>query len=101
MGPLTAVDKTGNQVPLFAQSAGGVATQDVNGQGGVRVTTDTVAVTGNFTSIQILEDATFSVFTETGAAGSSMTGFVIPAGLTLFGKITGYTLSSGKVRAYA
>ena len=74
---------------------------DVSGQAGVTVTTNTNAVTGSFTAIQVLEDATFSAFAETGAAGQSMTGFVIPAGVTLFGRITGYTLTSGKVRAYA
>ena len=76
-------------------------TVDASGQGGVTITTNTTAVTGSFTAIQVLEDATFSVFTETGATGQAMTGFVVPAGVTLFGRITAYTLTSGKVRAYA
>lgn len=71
------------------------------GENGVTVTANTTAVTGSFTAIQVLEDATFSVFTETGAAGQAMTGFVIQAGTILFGRITAYTLTSGKVRAYA
>lgn len=71
------------------------------GENGVTVTTNTAAVTGSFTAIQVLEDVTFSAFTEIGAAGQAMTGFVVPAGITLFGRITGYTLTSGKVRAYA
>ncbi len=70
------------------------------GENGVTVTTNTAAVTGSFTAIQVLEDATFSVFTESGATGQAMTGFVVPAGVTLFGRITAYTLASGKVRAY-
>ena len=74
---------------------------DGGGQAGVTVTTNTSAVTGSFTAIQVLEDATFSLFTETGATGQDMTGFVVPAGVTLFGRITAYTLASGKVRAYA
>lgn len=74
---------------------------DGGGQAGVTVTTNTSAVTGRFTAIQVLEDATFSAFTETGATGQAMTGFVVPAGVTLFGRITAYTLTSGKVRAYA
>ena len=74
---------------------------DGGGQAGVTVTTNTTAVTGSFTAIQVLEDATFSVFTETGAAGQAMTGFVVTAGTILFGRITAYTLTSGKVRAYA
>lgn len=73
---------------------------DGGGQAGVTVTTNTTAVTGSFTAIQVLEDATFSVFTETGATGQAMTGFVIQAGTILFGRITAYTLTSGKVRAY-
>lgn len=75
------------------------------GENGVTVTTNTSSVLapagGSFTAIQVLEDATFSAFTEIGAAGQAMTGFVVPAGITLFGRITGYTLTSGKVRAYA
>lgn len=74
---------------------------DSGGQAGVTVTTNTAAVTGNFTAIQVLQDATFAVFTETGASGQAMTGFVVPAGTTLFGRITAYTLAGGKVRAYA
>lgn len=66
----------------------------------VVVTTNTSAVTGNFRAIQVLEDATFSVFTESGASGQAMTGFAVQAGITLFGHITAYTLTSGKVRAY-
>lgn len=77
-----------------------VATSDVKGMAGVVVTTNTGAVTGVFGAIQILEDAVFSLFTETGASGQAMTGFAIPAGTVLYGLITAYTLTSGKVRAY-
>lgn len=73
---------------------------DGGGQAGVTVTTNTSPVTGSFTSIQVLEDANFSTFTEAGAAGQAMTGFVVPAGTVIFGRITAYTLASGKVRAY-
>ena len=71
------------------------------GENGVTVTTNTTAVTCSFTATQVLADATFSVFTETGATGQAMTGFVVTAGTILFGRITAYTLTSGKVRAYA
>lgn len=77
-----------------------VASRDVTGASGVVVTTNTAAVTGSFYAVQVLEDATFSAFTESDASGQSMTGFAIPAGVTLYGNITGYTLTSGKVRAY-
>lgn len=67
---------------------------------GVVTTTDTTATTGPFVAITVLADATFSAFTETNGSGNAMTGFVVPAGVTIFGQITAYTLTSGKVRAY-
>ncbi len=71
-----------------------------SGLAGVMVTTNTSPVSGQFTIIQVLEDANFSAFSEAGASGQAMTGFVIPAGVAIFGRITGYTLASGKVRAH-
>jgi hypothetical protein len=73
---------------------------DAGGEAGVRITTGTAAQTGAWSAIQVLEDATFTVLTETGASGDAMTGFVIPAGVVLKGTFTAYTLASGKVRAY-
>lgn len=69
---------------------------------GVVVETGTTAVTGKFYAIQVLEAATFTTFTESGASGDSMTGFSIPAGTILYNGlgITAFTLSGGKVRAY-
>lgn len=75
------------------------ATIDITGNFGATVTTNTTAVTGRFSAIQVLEDATFSAFTEQ-ADGQAMTGFSIPAGTVIAGNINGYTLSAGKVRAY-
>ena len=69
------------------------------GSKGVVITANTVAVTGAFTAIQVLSDAVFSAFVETGATGV-MTGITFTAGMTIFGSITGYTLTSGIVRAY-
>lgn len=66
---------------------------------GVVTTSDTNAVTGPFVAITVLIEATFSAFTETNGSGA-MTGVAIPAGVTIFGQITGYTLTSGTVRAY-
>lgn len=74
--------------------------KDQNGKTGALTVTSTAAQTGFFSSIQVFEDATFSVFTEDNATGS-MTGFVVPAGMTIFGSIRAFTLVSGKVRAYA
>lgn len=69
---------------------------------GVVVETGTTAVTGQFASIQVLADATFTTFTENNSSGDVMTGFVVPAGTILFNGcgITAFTMSSGKVRAY-
>lgn len=69
---------------------------------GVVVETGTTAVTGQFSSIQVLADATFTTFTENGSSGDVMTGFVVPAGTILFNGlgITAFTMSSGAVRAY-
>ena len=78
-----------------------LATVDQSGRLGVVVTTNTSAVTGSFSAVQVLADATFSAWAEDGASGQAMTGFVVPAGTVLYGRITGYTLTSGKVRAYA
>ena len=80
--------------------AGTAATKDRTGNLGAEVTTNTSAVTGSFSHIQVLEDATFSAFTATGDTGQAMTGFAIPAGMIIGGNITAYTLASGKVRAY-
>ena len=72
------------------------------GQNGVLVETGTTAQTGDFGAIQVLEDAVFSLFTEANAdsAGDAMTGFTIPAPTILLGRISAFTLTSGKVRAY-
>lgn len=92
--------KEAAQAVVLIDPSTGLAQAASGGNGGVVVTTNTTAVTGTFTAVQILEDATFSVFTETGATGQTMTGFVVPAGVVLFGRITAYTLTSGRVRAY-
>ena len=55
---------------------------DITAGNGSVVTTNTTAVTGKFVAIQV------------------MTGFSIPTGMTIYGDISAYTLSSGKVRAY-
>lgn len=69
---------------------------------GVVVEAGTTAVTGSFYALQVLEEATFTVFTENGASGDAMTGFAIAAGTMIYNGlgITAFTLSGGKVRAY-
>jgi hypothetical protein len=70
------------------------------GQYGAVVETGTTAVTGNFAAITVLDDATFSAITGENLAGDVLTGFAIAKGITLFGRFTGFTLTSGKVIAY-
>ena len=75
---------------------------NANAGNGVVIESGTDAITGDFSSIQVLVDATFTVFTENGASGDAMTGFAIPAGTILYNGqgITAFTMSSGTVRAY-
>lgn len=72
------------------------------GDGGVIVETGTTAITGqDFSAIQLLTDTTFSSLTEVGnVSGDAMTGIAIKAPTTIYGKFTGFTLTSGAVRAY-
>lgn len=63
--------------------------------------TGTTPITGRFYAIQILNDTEFAVLTDTLASGDSLVGKTIPAGITLFGNFTAFTLvTGGVVRAY-
>jgi len=66
----------------------------------VVVTSNTDAVTGHFSVIQCLTATTFAALTESNKTGQAMTGTAFQAGTILFGDFTGYTLTSGMVRAY-
>jgi hypothetical protein len=69
------------------------------GQRGTINTANTTAVTGvEVSCIQIVEDTVFTSVTEENATGAIATAW--PAGSFIFGRITGYQLASGKVRAY-
>lgn len=67
--------------------------------GGV-VETGTTAVTGDFSAIQVIEEATFSLLTRPEFTGDALTSIAIPAGTILYGYCTAFTLSAGKVIAY-
>lgn len=67
---------------------------------GVVTETGTTAITGNFAQIQCLAATTFSLLTETNGSGDAMTGFAVPAGTTIRGRFTAFTLTSGAVRAH-
>lgn len=58
------------------------------------------AASGRFYAIQILNDTVFSLLTDSLASGDAITSLTIPAGITLFGNFTAFTLTSGAVRAY-
>lgn len=78
---------------------GFMPTRDVGGSNSATITTNTSAVTGTFAAITVLSDAVFTSLTRantTGTLGST----TIPAGVTIFGAITGYQLASGAVIAY-
>lgn len=74
----------------------------LQGDAGVVNETGTTAITGqDFSIIQILTDTVFSSLTEVGnVSGDSLTGITIKAPARLTGKFTGFTLTSGAVRAY-
>lgn len=92
-----AVDIIVSQAPLSKLNP--LPMKDASGLGGTTNTSNTTAVTGEFSAIQVISDAVFSSLTEPGATGS-LTGITISAGVTLFGRFTGYQLTSGVVRAY-
>ena len=73
---------------------------DTNGRNGAVVETGTTAITGNFTAITALESTVFALLTVTDWSGDSTASLPLPAGATLFGNITAFTLTSGKVVAY-
>lgn len=60
----------------------------------------TTAVTGNFGSITALENSVFSLLTASNWDGDATTSLPLPAGTTIYGKFTAFTLTSGKVVAY-
>jgi len=66
--------------------------------GFVATTSTGTAQTGDFWAILTLADTTFS--TLTGNYTGTLTGTTIPAGLTIYGEFTGYTVGTGRIIAY-
>jgi len=66
------------------------------GQKGFKLVS-TVAATGHFNAVQVLEDATVTVVS---VSGDGLTAAMIPAGATIFGLFTSVTAPTGKVLAY-
>jgi len=67
------------------------------GQNGAECVTS--SATGDFCALQVLEEANFSAITWPELTGT-LTGFAIPAGTVIYGQITAFALTSGKVLAY-
>lgn len=75
------------------------------GEAGALNETGTTAITGkDFCRIDCLTDTVFASLTEVAlnaaGTGDAITGITLPAGTSLRGKFTGFTLTSGAVRAY-
>lgn len=70
------------------------------GTNGANYESGTTAIEGTFCAITALEDTVFSVLTVENWAGDSTASLPLPAGVTLFGRINAFTLTSGKVVAY-
>jgi len=115
----------GDYSPLTTNLGGALYTMNVAGQMGSILVNDTTAVTcgvssGTFVAIYMLTDTVFASGagglssaisqsflddTETSTnidadAGTAIDGITFPAGMTLYGKYTGFTLASGSVIAY-
>ena len=80
------------------------------GQAGAIVETSTTAVTGkSIVAIQFIEDSVFTVLTPSDTTngygvgsynGDTLASITLPAGMTIYGHWTAFTLASGKIIAY-
>lgn len=68
------------------------------GQGGVVCTSDTTEVVGSFYLLKCVTATVFAEITENQRTGTRV--LSRDAGDTIYGDITGYTLTSGDVEAY-
>lgn len=58
------------------------------------------SASGEFCAITMVEDTVFSALTWPELDGDTITGVTFSAGFTIYGQITAFTLTSGKVLAY-
>lgn len=70
------------------------------GENGMHHESGTNAVTGSFYEIYVYAAATFSLLTHGKNTGDVLTSIAFPAGTTIKGPITAFTLASGGVFAY-
>ena len=69
------------------------------GQGGAEYVTDTATRNGTFGAIQAVEGSVITL-TASNWTPSTASAIPLPAGATIFGSFTSFTLTSGKVIAY-
>lgn len=96
---LSSIELTTSGLTDIQLRAAPVITSESKGGSSATITTDTVAVTGSFAAITVLADAVFTSLIRTNTTGS-LGSTSVPAGVTIFGDITGYRLASGAVIAY-
>jgi hypothetical protein len=88
-------------IPAREQSIEGIAsdTSLSLGQGGAIYVADTTQTDGNFGAIQAIEGSVITL-TASNWTPSTASAIPLPAGTTIFGSFTSFTLTSGKVIAY-
>jgi hypothetical protein len=71
------------------------------GQNGWTLVTGTSANTDGYNAIMVVESAVFSAIVGTGITSTGIGSVAaLPVGFVIFGNITSFTLTSGKVIAY-
>ena len=72
------------------------------GQFGSHDCSTTTATTGTWMAFTALSDTIFATLTELGTntRDGTLASMTFPAGITIFGAFTNYTLTSGSVRFY-
>jgi hypothetical protein len=94
-------EKTYMSTSVKDQSIEGIA-KDTSlslGQGGAEYVTDTNIRDGSFGAIQALSDTVFSALVAVNWTGTTAS-LPLPAGVTIYGNFSSFTLFSGKVVAY-
>lgn len=74
-------------------------TTNLKGEAGALFVTDTSAHAGDFESITALTATVIAAMTSSTITGT-LAGMTLPAGTTIFGRISTFTLTSGTVLAY-
>ena len=70
------------------------------GQAGSTYMEDGDSSTAKYGAITMIADTNFSTLTDANRDGATLTGVAIPKGITIFGRFTAITVSTGKCIAY-